>query len=537
MDGILNNGYKVFQYTFNQKQFILIRIGFELTEKHTDYNLLHRSSIIDVENIHHIIIAHCQKLVDPDSFNIIIYSVRHTLKNIFKRGFERKFGFIMANMINSTQIYHSDSVDLEIDNFFKTQLEPLLIDRMPKQFIPIYLTGLRNSIIKRNPKTDAILLKYKIKLDYVDSEYIKLYEHVKNLRRIDIDAIINNILNNEINHSTSSNVFNLHKTGPGQQHALNLKKASMDDDDKSSINDSFKIFQRDCNDLNTLTSGNTYVISTNSNHLISIEIPQEKFMLLLKRNFILFFRIKRIQLGIVYSDMIIEETIFKEFCAIVNTKNNLVQFQILPITDFNANSVSFETNIRSNGQWQQWQCGNATLLGMVPLSEETLMSIGKTFDIYVICCLDFIKKLIDDNITITFKIRRVIQMGNFKFFYVLFTIPTVYAKTILTDLYPAYQNRVCRPIEIANSAVELLWSDRRCCTLIYHTHFKWLNSALVDGDEINKTVFLRNLINYKYIRQTGNLNVEPETVNDAIVAFQVFYPSINLYFFIYKLNF
>lgn len=530
--------FHIKNYKFSGREIVFVHVPF--TIQNTDYKFVHDSCIVETENIHHLIIDYCLKLVERPQFNLILYSADREFKNIFKKGLQTSINLIIcynlkANMLSAAaavvetearneKIYHLDEEQLVIANYFKNEIRPLLVNRMAAEFIDVYLNALQNSIVRRNDSVDQILLKYKINLNYIDSEYVKLAEHVRNLSAADITTIVHVILHNEINHSTSSNVFNLHKTEPRQQHALNLKKASnKNGNENATINETYKFYRNN----DDLSSGNTYIIDFINFKVLKMEILEVKFKELIRRNFILYFKVHEMKLGIVYCTIAVSDVLYADFQSLRIDKN-LIQFQIIDnIKDYTEirDAVLFDGSIRTDNCWQS---GNPVLLGFSVFSEETLTCPMKTFDLYSICCIDFINKIVELKLAISFKIRRVVCLKNFKFYYTLFTINTMYAVKILTELYPEFQEKECNRLGPDSTPLELLWSDRRCCTIIHHTYFKWLQDTGDIDNRDNQTVFRKNLCNYKYIEQTGNENLEPKTTSDAIVKYQV-----NIMIFIY----
>lgn len=534
-------GIQIKKYRYQTRKISFIRVPFEI--RNTELKIINDTSIVSGENIHHVISDYCQRFFKNTEFNLIVYSVHSEFKNIFRKGLCQRINLIMCNVstsdstipISQTKQYFLDNEELICSNYFSNEIRALLIGRMPEEFIDTYLHSLRNGMMPRNITADRILLKNKLNMEYIDLHHFKIAEYVENLTKAEIITAINIIINNEINHSTSSNVFNLHKTEPRQQHALNLKKASnkitVDDGSNSNtsatINETFKFFEKNIE----LTSGNTYIMNFPKFKLLTIEILDVKFKELIRRNFILYFYIIETKLSMINCIVAVSELLYNDFQSLRIDKN-LIQFKCIQPDNPNfikhtdlIDCVLFDGNL----QLKCWQSGNPVLLGYNVFSQETLTSPMKTFDLYAICCIDFINEIVKLDLAISIHMRIIVGMNKFKFYYVRFTCMTMYAGQILTELFPKYQQKICIKVDDTNnSLLDVLWSDRRCCTILYHTYFKWLQDSGDIDNERNKIVFRQNLSNYKYIEQTGNVSLEPKKTSDAMVKYQV-----NIMIFIY----
>lgn len=252
-----------------------------------------------------------------------------------------------------------------------------------------------------------------------------------------------------------------------------------------------------------------------------------KFMEFVARNYFFCFKITSNILACVSATVGLTHGLYNDFRRI-NINHKLIQFKLV-----NNDDPEIAALDRTQIQFAEtpcldvWQSGDAKLLKIMSFSEETLNSNTKTFDVYAIVCIDFMQLFLQKT-ECSVKIRRVVIFENFKFYYALFCVTIEYV-SVLTTLIATYQPICCKAALSArapSNLLEVLWSQRKCCALIYHTYFKWINDALfIKKNEQHKEMLTEaatmNLIHYKYINETKNLDTMPRTSDDAETLAQI----------------
>lgn len=515
-------------YTFNGIEIILIKVNFPLSLDRPTAIRLEISHTIDTPSceLYHTIVKHILS-IEP-TCKVIIYSQKIHYLHSFDRGLKIELTMSVGTSYRQNELEHS------IDVMFWKELRPLLVGRMENEHIDIYLSSLRESLIKKDKIADEIIFKHGLSnaTDLRANEILTTIKHkIINLTELQINRISKVILNNELTYATSSNVFNLHKAEPQQQNSLNVKHTSITGDNNSSgsssssggdddVNKNYKYIDSIYDE--TIQSGMTYISMPDNLVFINIRMNYCKFMEFVARNYFVCFRITSNVLAFVSATVGLTHELFNDFRQ-VNINHKLIQFDIIeaPAAATDHTKIKFSETPRL----EVWQSGDAKLLKIMSFSEETLNSNVKTFDIYAIVCIDFMDAFLRQTCG-SVNIRRVVVFEDFKFYYALFTV-NIQHVSILSTLIVSHQERTCHANARApTNLIDVLWGQRNCCSLIYHTYFKWINDALyVKKNEQHMEMLTQaaalNLINYKFIKETQNLDPIPRTADEAETFVQV----------------
>lgn len=525
-------------YTFNSIEILLIKVDFPLSVHRPTAIRQQFGFTIDTppRELHHTIIQSILS-IEP-SCKAIIYSQQIEYLHSFEGGL--KIDLTMSVAI----AYRQNAFEHSIDVLFWEELRPLLVGRMHEPFIDVYLSSLRESIIKRDNLSEKLMWKHGLNGDNDCSEagllnlhintrctdgdlFSNLKHYITELTDEKINIISKVILNNELTYAVSSNVFNLHKAEPQQQNSLNVKHTNIIFGNNGDSNDNKNYKYIHSLYLENIQSGVTYVTLPDDLVFINIRINYCKFMEFVARNYFFCFKINVNILAFVQATVGLKRESFQDFRQI-NINHKLIQFQVVDKDDETISTLDLtQIKFAETPCLGIWQSGDAKLLKIMSFSEETLNSNAKTFDIYAIVCIDFMEKLLIHT-RCSVKIRRVVVFDDFKFYYALFCV-NIQHVAVLSTLLVEYQQKCCTYAPAARNPANLLdvlWGQRKCCSLIYHTHFKWINDALyVKKNEEHVHMLTEaaamNLIHYKYIHETKNLDTIPRTADDAETFAQI----------------
>lgn len=506
---------KVDEYFVNNRSVFFIEID-SLSAFENCYSYSFYTSVDSCNDIFHNILSFL--IQEKREFDYIVFQRTVVLMHCFDSGIRNEIKMIVGKH------YRTNAADVQIDEIFEYEFRPILMDKgMSDRFASIFLKSLRKSFIVPNSNTDAMLEHFGVHGLQHDMHRIdELRQRIQSLNGHQISLILKTILNNEITYSTSSNVFNLHKNEPAQQNALNIKhvKNNVGTHD-SSLNDTYHVIALEELAVQNLKSNNTYIIENNDCVFIEMQINYFKFSELLGRDIFYCFKILELNLALA----VVQAAIPRDYYAYFRTQQinrKLIQFRIMKPTEY-ADSIG-QICCYQKMRHGVWQSGNAKLLNLVSFSEETFSTTLRTFQLYGIFCIDFLKHLSKET-KCCLEIRRCIEYREFNFLYALCTVNTIYAKYVLTTLIPQYIDKKCVVLTDYCPIDAAIWSQRTCCVLLYHTHFKWVCEALNEKHDCDDDIIIenaiQNLINYKYITGTKNLNITLDTPSDAETYAQI----------------
>lgn len=479
----------------------------------------------------------------PVNCKIIFYTLNSKFGNTFNNGIEHDI------KMNYMTTLHFNAYDVELDELFRTKLPHLLKNRMSQKCMSAFLQSLRASLCKSDNEMEKFIALHKIPNDEQcqQKELCEIEEAVKNIPDEHIACLEKIFSENSLNYSISPNIFNYHKNQNLQQSALSIKQSVASDSGNNSPSNSSYKYLRYCqvnlNEPLNLLPGHTYVSENERYFLIEAMMDFKTLVDLITKNLIICF--KKFESSDILKfkvHMYIRNDIYIEVSKL-QIKHKLLQYTILKSNVRHIPEMQFYNSI----QTMKWQSGFPHLLKAIVFSHETLVTNSKTFEIYGVFCDDFIK-MISRKYGPVIHIRRSINTGKKIFYYALIYIHLAYKHIIDSDI-PYYGQRQCISLDQCDSFIDAHQARRKCCTLIYHTYFKWFNKAIKDIDlssfmdnrpDNNFTsnldplfkdiplfqVLVRNIIYYNYIHSTDDINIYPETTEDQMTMGQIIIESL-----------
>lgn len=479
----------------------------------------------------------------PYNCKVIFYTLHSEFGNTFNNGVEHTIN------MNYMTTLHFNAYEIEVDELFKTKLPALLKSRMSKQCMNAYLPALRASLTKSDIETEKFIALHKIPMDKQcqQKELIEIENAVKNLPNEHIVLLEKIFSENSLNYSISPNIFNYHKNQNLQQNALSIKQSLTSNlNNNLPSNESYK-YLKSCHVANScplnLLPGHTYITENEKYILIEAMVDFKTLVDLITKNLIVCFKKYESSDILTFKvDMYIRNDIYPEVSKL-QIKHKLLQYTILKSNINHLPKMQFYNSIQN----MKWQSGFPHLLKAIVFSQETLVTNSKTFEIYGVFCDDFLK-MISSKYGPVIHIRRSINTGKKMFYYALIYVHLAYKHIIDTDI-PLYGQTQCVLLSECNTFIEVHQARRKCCTLIYHTYFKWFNKAIKDIDlsafidkhpDNNFTqnldplfkeipllqVLVKNLIYYNYIHSTDDINIYPETTEDQMTMGQIIIESL-----------
>lgn len=513
---------KCTSYRISDRLIYLIEVDFSLKQSENCRDHCFHTSVDSYKSFYEEIVDFVQSASCSMKKNIdyIIYSRRIIFKHSFEAGVENQI-----RMIVGQSHFRTNKLDWEIDEIFRNELRPFLLQKkMDDRFISIFLNSLRKSILIPNNETEKLIENFGLHGHCGNHDMGLLDEirqRIQNLSDNQISLIVKTILNNEITYSTSSNVFNLHKNEPTQQNALRIKSVHKDNNQNSlniAPNKTYQIIDVEHLSAVELKSGYTYIIKNNGYVFIEMDINYLKFCDLLSRDIFYCFKIVATEMAMIQLQAAVRNDLYQSFYEL-KINRALIQFRVMKPIEYD----DIEIACCEHPKIGIWQSGNSRLLNMMKFREETLKNEMKTFEIYGVFCFEFLET-IAKRTKCVLTIKRCIEFDNFKFYYTLCTINTFFATYVLNELIPYYVGRKCFKMVDNCSIEKAIWYERSCCVLFYHTHFKWVCDALQVNEMAAKDIIevaTQNLINYKYINATKNLNITLNTETDAETYAQI----------------
>lgn len=476
---------------------------------------------------------------DHQSEWFVLYEQSAFFKHVFVAGVEIELKMLLLRH------FRNDVAEHEMDQFFNTVLRAKLANRMPECYLSVYLDSLRASIISPSPRVDSLIVENKLPVDlthkYNDMRYLE--QCIDNLSNAEINRIINIIVQNEISSSVSSNTFNLHKTEPQQQRALSFKAIRANAPERHDISEDH-IWLLSASELfgnGRATSaaqpppllsvevGKMYVFSQLEPVVfIRMDMKYDKFIRLITTSSIIGFNIYDDQTSHISVGLCMYQSVFLRFSERVNN-GQIVQFSYInsvPVHDF---------LFRNNIGMRTWQSGNPSLLGLDNFSEETLVSTSRCFEIYGIFCHHALTRLANCGAQ-SLVVKLIVSYGRYKFYYANISFHRHRRFAFFSDFLNANQTTGQCPHHseaTPNNELETMWALRPCFHLIYHKYFEWINEATANSasttsnaapvtlDGVLMQAAIANIINYKYIKDTGSLNITPRDQSDSITLMQI----------------
>lgn len=477
----------------------------------------------------------------PFLTKIIFYKQTSKFGNTFNNGVE-----IDINM-NYIKTLHFDEYDIKVDELFE-KLPKYLIGRMSKKCMEAYLYSLKSSLVKSDIEVDKFVMAYNIPYDEhcKQKELFEIENAVKNLSAENINILEKIYAENSLNYSLSPNIFNYHKHQNIQQNALSIKQSMASSSDNTSPQKTFKYLlkcQVNLDGFLNLLPGHTYITENTTYKLIEMFLDYKLLVDLISKNLIVCFKkFENTQINIFKVHMYVRHDIYPEMSKL-QVKQELLQYQILSSNISHLPEMKFFNSI----QTMHWQSGFPNLLKTIVFSQETLVTNSKTFEIYGVFCDDLIKHL-SNNYGPVIHIRRTINTGKMIFYYARIHIHLSY-KHIIDNEIPKFGEEQCVSLDKCESFIEAHQARRKCCTLIYHTYFKWFNRSIKEinllefmneypENDFTKNidplftgmpimqVLLKNLIHYNYIHATNDINVYPESTEDQMTMAQIIIESL-----------
>lgn len=478
----------------------------------------------------------------PLNCKVIFFTLLSEFGNTFNNGVKH-----ILNMNYMTTL-HFNEYDIQLDELFRNELPGLLSQRMSKKCMEAFLCSLRSSLIKTDIEVDKFIALHKIPTDKQcqKKELAEIYEAVKNIPTEHINLLEKIFSENSLNYSISPNIFNYHKNQNLQQNALSIKQSVANQNNNAPSNQRYKYLKR-CQVNSSkpldLQPGHTYVSENTRYCLIEAVLDFKALIDLITKNLIVCFKkYESTDIMTFKVRMYIRNDIFPEVSKL-QIKHQLLQYTILKTNIDHIPRMEFFSTI----QTLKWQSGFPHLLKAIVFSQETLVTNSKTFEIYGVFCDDFLK-MISRKYGPVIHIRRSINTGKKLFYYALIYIHMTYKHIIDTDI-PHYGRTQCVQLSSCDSFISVHQARRKCCTLIYHTYFKWFNKAIKDIDLLSYMnnrpnnnftqnldplfsdipllrVLVKNNIYYNYIHTTDDINVHPETTEDQMTMGQIVIESM-----------
>lgn len=477
----------------------------------------------------------------PNNCKVIFYTLNSTFGNLFNNGVEH---IVTMNYLTTL---HFNEYDIELDDIFKNELTALLKPRMSEKCMVAYLQSLRAALIKSDTEVEKFISLHKLPFDKhsKQKEMNEIIEAVRNLSDERINLIEKIFAENSLNYSISPNIFNYHKNQNIQQNALSIKQSVANNDSQTSaVVLKNYVYIRSCEPHLNLLPGYTYVTENTTYYIIELLTDLKTLVNLITKNLITCF--KKFESNDIFNFKLhayIRKDVYPDLSTL-QIKHKLIQYSIL-----NQNSPHIPSDVKfyNKIQTSQWQSGFPNLLRAIVFSQETLITNSKTFEIYGVFCEDVLKTMIKKYGPVI-RIRRSINTGKKMFYYAHITLNFLY-KSILDEDIPFYGERQCVSLKECSTFIEAHQARRKCCTIIYHTHFRWFHKAIKDVDLlkiINKypnndftnnvdplfknipllKAMVMNLVHYNYIFQTNDINIYPESTEDQMTMGQIIIESL-----------
>lgn len=468
--------------------------------------------------------------------DVICFHQSSTFAHTFNNGCRTKVKMSYFNTLRFREY------DIRVDELFRSTLPGLLAHRMSRNCAANFLQSLRASLITPQPHVKGLMVSNNLPYDeHCEEKCIEtIVRAVANLSAEKIALLERINCQNALHHGVSPNVFNFHQNENKQQNALSIKKSNLGGR-TSNVNSNYGYVKRCLLEGVDFTPGRVYVTENTTYTIISLTVDDKILLDMIAKNMVVCFRKHETPAEIVNCsvEMYVRDDVFPELSK-MQIKHKLIQFSILQrLVEHLPADVKFFTTIQN----EVWQSGCPMLLKAVTFSPETMASNSKNFEIYGVFCHDFLLELCRKyGPTIT--VRRIIEIKkNRQFFYCLISLNLKY-KHVLCEEVVDRMGRQCVPLSACRTLVEAHQAARKCCTLIYHTFFKWFNRALKDvdlravmdqfpGNNFRKNVsplfgampcvrvLAQNLINYNYINTTKDTNIYPDSSDDQITMAQI----------------
>lgn len=398
-------------------------------------------------------------------------------------------------------IYSLDDDKFQVIEYFKTDLHRALEGKLTKEYSEIFLRSLliylmQNVNLAQNVGSMTVNLFCK-----------SLYERISSLTNEDLNSIVNVITHRKVTFDTPSNLLNLHKSGPNQQSALNIKKARAEAS-SGDVDESICIYQNS-GEFKSLK----YYIPEVDFVVVRMQLLKNDFIILLAKNYILYFKWEFDDLTNVTMLAAIRRDMFQDFSQI-KFKKKLLQYSVVNDDSFKSSPPLAYIDFKLGCT----QHGDDFILNKSIFSNETLRGNSRRFELYGIFTSEAIETLISQTGCPVY-VRRVIECSDLKFFYARCFISKSYVNYVFDEFIKLGMEN-CRPIHNGMSCNMVMWSQRKKFHLIYHTFFG-IGKMLKCDLEIIKMHLKSNLINYRYIMQTGQIDSVPMCEHTGMTYFDI----------------
>lgn len=550
-------GYRQNNYTFFFVQYAHIPKCVLFSKKFTIYESCESRNI---ECIDRLIATYILKH-EPRGC-IIFYSRQITLKHSFSCGIEINVEMAVVER------YHRNINDFIIQTIFVKAFKPHMQIKLGSQCTEAYITSLCKFFLdevkfnRYNPEYkimntflnnlsyDKSLFNYEhVKAEF--EEYWPEYKYLLNQLNNDIrenillvfyllqhmtpkqTAKIRRVISqNTLSQSVSPNVFNLSKNEPMQQNSLNVKKIET----KNFNEDDTYVRLLDINShdslKNIIGSGRTYwPFDMHKYVFIKMYIPSDKLKIFLERNIFTLLNIISIKINTYHIKAAIYQPFYEKKFPFIEIEKKIINYKIIhPNADEFSNIKCFSMLTQGT---KYWQYVNSRVLGINNTSEEILMSSSRTFEMYAVVSLEALFQILNETDSSVYISHMVNHKNIFYYYYARFTICRSHVHRILTQVVPTLCNRDNNnsiKMSADSSIFDILWYRRPPMCLIYHTYFEWFYEASKEqysnynNETIKRNIIdlaIMNIVNYKFIIETGNISTVNINVQDGIVYMRI----------------
>lgn len=486
----------------NQRQIYLLRVTPDICKSGIEFSTSESASIkypvvarVGEEAIKH---------YGTDIF-FVLYSLVVKYSNVFEDGIEYRFKML------GYKPYTSDWVQAIVDIFFEQKLPEVFSGKLNEEYTRIYLASYRENLEAKliTPTPEQIAL-----YENPEQFLISLYQKFAMFGVEEISKIVKVISSNKLTSATSPNLFNLSQTEPMQQSALNIKKITSNQADLE-VDTSVVSYEEGAN----LSAGFFYIPDC---PVITIEatIHCTYFYQLIMLNYVQKFYIIENHMNMLKLRIGIRQDVYDEYFKKRKCMDRTSPFYKRPL-QYQIVEASPETvtcfRSFTNGSWQ---CGDDYIFKLDKFSNETMKCTSKRIELYGIFSLDALRRLVALT-KCPFFIKRIINYKKFTFYYAQCFVFQLYKHTLFDFITTEGQKR--QHFDDSYSFNEKIWSGRTNFHFIYHTYFNFANDALMSPtmrDPESRAKIVQavkiNLINFKYIKATGNVQPIPFTKQDAI---------------------
>lgn len=493
-------------YMYNERVIYLMQV----TDVFHGYQFETHMSVSDEPLKHQLLVEEAIKF--NTKVNVIIYHQSSQYLHAFDKGLV--YRYIMEFH------YTSDDVQHVVNKFFSEELPLALTGKLIPEYASIFVKSLKASMLEVRDDVQKLISNEDLRAlqqDYAnlrnDTEETlkKIYQRVKNMSCQQLAQICAVIATNKINMTTSSNIFNLIQSEPNQQNALNIKKVTARNNVDSDIDDD-TIHEYDVDSCNRdeLFRVGHYYIQTCPLTTIYMVTDVKGFHNLIAKNYVYCFKILSSHTNTLRVLISVRQDLLESF-GNIRIDNNIIQYEI---TNEQPTDIRYYSSMREN----VWQSGDDYLFMFNNFSNETMKEFSRRYRIYGI----FSRHAIDTLVRLagaTFKIVHCVQNNDFLFYYTHLYINRRYDYLLTTTVCDLAETRYIEPKENFTMN-EIYWCDRPHLHMFYQTYFKF-HTKITNVDQDVLDAMKTNLINFKYLERTGNLDLSVQTPSEANTMFDV----------------